>query len=108
MVWLPCPYLGVPVEFTDEREQHIVETHPEFLPEHRSTLDLTLSDPDQIRSSGRLTGIRLFARWFENIRDGKYVVAVVVTDPPPSGRAWIVTAYLARRLSGGTLEWTRS
>ena len=108
MVRLPCPYLGVPVELTDERTQHITDTHPELRPDHLPALELTVSDPDQIRTSSRLVGARIFARWFDDIRDGKYVVGVVVADPPPSGRAWIVTAYLARRLSGGTIEWTRN
>jgi hypothetical protein len=35
-------------------------------------------------------------------------VVVVIADATGSGRAWIITAYLARRLSGGTIEWTRS
>src|SRR5687768_4498858 len=99
MVWFSCPYLGALVELTDERAQHISETHPELLPDHLAALEVTLANPDQIRTSSRLAGARLFARWFDVIRDGKYVVAVVVADPPPSGRAWVVTAYLARRLS---------
>ena len=86
MVWLPCPYLGASVELTDERTQHIADTHPELLPDHRAALELTLADPDQVRTSSRLAGARLFARWFDDIRDGKYVVVVVVTDSPPTGR----------------------
>jgi hypothetical protein len=108
MVWLPCPYLGTLVELTDERAQHISETHPELLPEQLTALEVTLADPDQIRTSSWLAGARLFSRWFDDIRNGKYVVAVVVSDSPPAGRAWVVTAYLARRLSGGTIEWTRN
>jgi hypothetical protein len=92
MTWLACPYLGASVELTDERAQHIAETHPELLPAHRAALELAVADPDQIRTSNRLAGALVFARWFDDIRDGKYVVAVVVSDPPPSGRAWIVTA----------------
>jgi hypothetical protein len=108
MVWIPCPYLAAPVELTDEREQHIAQGHPDLLPDYRAALDLTLADPDQVRTSNRLAGGHLFARRFEDIRDGKYVVVVVVSDPPPTGRAWVVTAYLARRLSGGAIEWTRN
>jgi hypothetical protein len=29
------------------------------------------------------------------------------TDLSPSGRHWIVTAYVARQLSGGTVLWKR-
>jgi hypothetical protein len=108
MAWLTCPSLNAPVEFTDEREQHITTGHPDLLPGHRSALEHTLADPDQVRISARLAGVRLFARWFDQIRNGKYVVVVVVSDPAPARRAWIVTAYLARRLSGGAIEWTRN
>jgi hypothetical protein len=108
MAWLVCPYLGAPVELTDERERHIAQTHPDLLPDFRAALDLTLADPDQVRASSRLAGTRLFARWFDQIKGGKHVVMVVVSDPLPAGRSWIITAYLARRLSGGAIEWTRS
>jgi hypothetical protein len=49
----------------------------------------------------------LFSRWFESLRGGKYVVVVVVGDAGPDDRHWIVTAYLARRLTQGEIEWTR-
>jgi hypothetical protein len=32
MTRFPCPYLGGGVELTDQREQHIAEAHPDFLP----------------------------------------------------------------------------
>ena len=33
-----CPYLSAEVELTNEREQHIQETHPDLLPDYRSCL----------------------------------------------------------------------
>ncbi|MFM7279035.1 MAG: hypothetical protein ACKO1I_15605, partial [Microcystis aeruginosa] len=44
-----------------------------------------------------------FSRWFDSIRQGKYVVVVVVSDLNPA-RHWIITAYLARKLTGGPIE----
>ena len=32
-------------------------------------------------------------------------MVAVVTDQPPSARRWIVTAYMAHRLTGGDVEW---
>ena len=46
------------------------------------------------------------SRWFDNIKGGKHVVVVVVSEH--SGRHWVVTAYLARRLAEGVVEWKRS
>jgi hypothetical protein len=108
MTLFSCPYLQGEVELTDEREKHIAEQHPDLLPEYRDSIAEALVDPDQIRRSSRFNNARLFTRWFDNVRDGKHVVVVVVTDAAPTERHWIVTAYIARKLAGGLIEWTRS
>jgi hypothetical protein len=108
MAFFLCPYLGIEVELTEEREAHIAERHPDLLPEHSKALADSLSDPDQVRRSIRFGNARLFVRWFDAVRGGKYVVVVVVSDGAPQGRHWIITAYLARKLAGGEVEWKRS
>lgn len=108
MALLPCPYLAGVVELTEERERHIAEQHPDLLPEFQDALVTTLADPDQVRRSVRFANARLFTRWFDNVRSGKHVVVVVVTDAAPRERHWIVPAYMARKLAGGVIEWTRS
>jgi hypothetical protein len=107
MTYFTCPYLGVEVELTDERERHIAERHPDLLPAFRRCIAGTLAEPDQVRRSARFAGARLFSRWFESLRGGKYVVVVVVSDAAPLGRYWIITAYLARKLARGEIEWSR-
>jgi hypothetical protein len=102
-----CPYLNAQVELTDERERHIAERHPDLLPEHRQRIADTLVAPDQVRRSARFASARLFTRWFESVRGGKYVVVVVVSESAPSGRHWIITAYIARKLAKGEIEWKR-
>jgi hypothetical protein len=102
-----CPYLNTEVELTDERERHIAERHPDLLPEYRQRIADTLADPDQVRRSARFASARLFTRWFESVRGGKHVVVVVVSDSTPSGRHWIITAYIARKLAEGEIEWKR-
>lgn len=103
-----CPYLNSVVELTDERERHITERHPDLLPEHRARLADVLDDPDQIRRSTRFTNARLFSRRFEDLRGGRSVVVVVVSDTEPNARHWIITAYIARGLAAGEVEWQRS
>ena len=105
---LPCPYLHGEVELTAEREQHIAEKHPDPLPEHQGLIGETLADPDGVYRSRRSGDTRRFARWYDTIRGGKHVVVVVITQGPPPHRRWIVTAYIARRLPTGVVEWTRS
>jgi len=46
MAWLPCPFLGADVEFTDERPRHVAEDHPDLLPKCESLIREALTDPD--------------------------------------------------------------
>jgi hypothetical protein len=95
------------VELTEEREAHIARTHPDLLPEYLAQIGQTLADPDQIQRSIRMSGARMFYRWFEDVRQGKHVVVVVVSGSAPRERHWVVTAYIARRLAQGEIEWHR-
>ena len=103
-----CPYLSAEVELRDERERHIAENHPDLLPEHRDRIKETLADPDQVPVSARFRSARLFSRWFTGVRGGKHIVVVVVSERSMVGRHWIITAYIARKLAGGEIEWERS
>ena len=108
VTYFPCPYLSGKVEFSDEREGHIAENHPDLLPEYRDCLADTLADPEQIRISEHFKNARLFNKWFDNVRGGKFIVVVVVSEFSPVPRHWIITAYIARKLAGGKIEWTKS
>jgi len=105
MIRFPCPYLKGDVELTKERERHIAERHPDLLPKHRDRLAETLSGPDQVRRSTRFGSARLFSRWYDDVRRGKHVVVVVVSEANPDERHWVITAYMARKLAEGELEW---
>lgn len=104
MELFPCPYLDSSVDLTEEREKHIAERHPELLPEYRDCIIQTLNDPDQVRRSKRFSNALSFSKWFENVRDGKFVVIVVITND----RNWIITAYICRKLSEGEIIWKKS
>jgi hypothetical protein len=103
----PCPCLEGEVDLTEERERHITERHPDLLPEHRQRIAETLAAPDQVRKSVRFGSAKLFSRWYTDLRQGKYIVVVVVSEREPSERHWIITAYIARRLAQGETEWER-
>ena len=104
----PCPYLNGEVELTDEREAHIAQTHPDLLPEYLPQLAQTLADPDEVRRSVRMSGARMFYDWFEDVRQGKYVAVVVVSDAAPAQRNWIITVYITSRVMNGEIEWQKS
>jgi hypothetical protein len=108
MAFFPCPYLGIHVELSDERERHICSHHPDLLPAHRERIMETVGQPDQVRRSLRAGNARLFSKWFADLSGGKYVVVVVVGDPGRETCPWIITAYIARKLSQGEIEWQKS
>jgi hypothetical protein len=91
-----------------ERERHICDHHPDLLPDHRGRIIETVGDPDQIRRSTRTGNARLFSKWYADPRGGRYVVVVVVADPGRETHPWIITAYMARKLKEGEIEWQRS
>ena len=104
----PCPYLKGEVELADDRERHIAERHPDLLPAHLVKIEQTLAEPDLIRRSGRFVSARLFSRWFDGLLGGKHVVVVVLCSSISDGRNWIITAYIARSIAVGDVEWKRS
>ena len=108
MSWFPCPYLKGEVELSEERERHIAERHPDLLPEYRRQVIETLAAPDQVRRSTRFGNARLFSRWYMDVKKGKHVVTVVVSESDAMSRHWIITAYLTNKLAEGDVEWKRS
>jgi hypothetical protein len=55
-----------------------------------------------------MTTARLFSKWYADLRNGRHVVVVVVGEGGTTARHWIVTAYTARTLGEGEVEWQRS
>ncbi|MBE9113725.1 hypothetical protein IQ273_30590 [Nodosilinea sp. LEGE 07298] len=102
-----CPYLGTTAELSGEREAHITASHPGTLPDYLNQLADTLENPDLVRGSDRDPTALLFSKWFDSIRTGRYIVVVIVRDGA-SSRHWIITAYTARKLTGGETRWQKS
>ncbi len=92
------------MEFPEGREQHVLARHPDLLLAGRKFIANTLADPDQVRSSSRFGNASLFSRWYDVL--SKHVVVVVIDEP--NGRKWVVTAYIARKLVAGAVEWERT
>jgi hypothetical protein len=97
-----CPRLGRVVELTPERAVHIARRHPDLVLEDPQLIALALADPDRVRRSRRSPSAVLFSRQ----HGGRHIV-VVVENEGSLPRSWIITAYLARRLAGGEVEWQR-
>jgi len=108
MLLYPCPYLENNVEMTDERRTHIQTHHPDLIPEYESCIAKTLYDPDLIRTSSRYSNAKIFSKWFNSVKKGKYIVVVVVSDSYPHERHWIITSYISRKLSKGGILWKKT
>ena len=102
-----CSYLNGEVELSDERERHITSNHPDLLPDYLAQVGLTLAEPDQVQRSLRMSAAHMFCRQFEEVRQSKYIVVVVVSESTPMARHWIITAYITRRLANGEVEWRK-
>jgi len=102
-----CPYLNAAVELSEERIAHIQSRHGYTWPDLEREVQMTLADPEEVRQSDRDPQTRLFSRWFETLRTGRYMVVVTVSETKPP-RHWIVTMYTSRRLTGGIWEWSRN
>src|ERR1017187_3281650 len=98
-----CPYLQCNVELSDNRRKHIELEHSELLPRHPELIEQVLAKPEVIRKSAKHPNGFLFSRWFPHFLRGKHVVVIVIKE---MDRCWIMTAFPARRLSGGFLLWT--
>lgn len=103
-----CLYLDSEVELTQERERHIIERHPDLPARYQELIADTLANPDEVRCDVRFENTLLFSRWYPTLRKGRYMVVAVVTDNLPQERNWIVTAYIARKVTQGEVIWTRN
>jgi hypothetical protein len=104
--FFPCPWLGAPVEITDERRFHILVRHRHLLIRDADPIRLALQDPDWIRQDDRAPNVHLFVRRYPFLEMQGYVVAVVAS-PTISRSPWLITAFPARRPSRGGIVWHR-
>ena len=98
MRFFDCPALGRQVGLTDEREEHIERRHEDLLPEHLEELRRTLAEPHELVPDPLDDECVWFIRWTDTIKGGRFVLAVVCSDPGDPPRSWIITAFLTRSL----------
>ncbi len=103
-----CPYLDSEVELTQERERHILERHPDLPARYQELIANTLANPEEVRCDVRFENTLLFSLWYPTIRKGRYIVVAVVTDTIPEQRNWVVTAYMARKVTQGEVIWKQN
>lgn len=112
MAWLPCPYLGIDVELTDERVRHIRRRHNDVLTGPGNIIATTLAEPDRVRRRESKPDEAIFIREFDEFEADSFVAVVVREDDPPDDRRparhWVVTAYRTEDEPAiGRIEWIR-
>jgi hypothetical protein len=105
--FLPCPWLGSRVEFTDERRFHVLVRHRQLLIRDAEPIRLAIKDPDWIRQDDHSSNVHLFVRSYPFLEMQGYVVAVVASPAGPRS-PWLITAFPARRPSRGGIVWRRN
>lgn len=83
------------IKLTTERKVHIIKNHP-IMEDYLGNLREVLENPNDVRYSNYNQNVLLFYRYFDNIEDGKYIVAVVDNIAKE-----ILTAYLTHRIKAG-------
>ncbi len=88
---------GSEVRLTDERLRHLLRRHPEMAFQmHR--IEETLARPDAVRPSSSSLTVQLYYRLYQDLRGrNRYLCLVVKRE---TSHAFIVTAYLARKIKG--------
>lgn len=86
--------IGV-VILTAKRKAHIIQHHP-IMEDYLENLKEVLEKPEEIRFSSSNDEVLLFYRYFDNIEDGKYIVAVVNRI-----EKCVTTSYLSHRIKIG-------
>jgi len=90
------------IELSDERWNHIIETHPE-IKEFIKELEGALIDPELIKRRVYNENVVLFYRHYKHIYEGKYMCVVVRLDEKS-----IVTAYITDRIKSGDVIWKKN
>ena len=89
------------VELTTERKNHILKAHPE-LKAHLEKLSKVLSDPDEIRISRYDKNVLLFYKFFDKVKDGKYINVTVKSG----NRNFVLTSYITDKIRAGEMYET--
>jgi hypothetical protein len=97
-------YEGRAVRLTDERLAHILE-HPEMVG-MESKIEETLTNPERVIESLSDPEARLYYRFYVGTRAGDKHLCVVVKLA--QNDAFILTAYLVAKPTGGTQIWPKS
>ncbi len=98
-------YLGRPVRLTDERQQHILQHHPEMT-EWVDKIGSVLAHPERVVRSRFDPESELYYVWQPQTRVGpKYLCVVVVVK---ESDAFVLTAYLTDSIKKGQVLWPKN
>jgi hypothetical protein len=103
-----CPYLGRPVELTDEREAHIRSRHPEVLREGDDLLAEAIRRPQSLCRSHQDEEVLIFVRWYDDLLKGRYLKVPVKIRRGARERCWVITAYLSGWPAKGEVVWSEN
>lgn len=93
---------GKDVVITQERWKHVCLQQPELEP-LMSGVRETLENPDHVKMSPSDSTVRLYYKFFDDVFNGKFILAVVKTNK----RNFLITAYITEYIKAGEELWKR-
>jgi hypothetical protein len=93
---------GRKIRLTDERWNYIVHKRP-IMEGLRTEFEYTIKGPELVKSSVYDSEVVLYYRYFKELFNGKYIVAVVKIG----GDNFVVTGYVTGRVKKGDVVWKK-
>lgn len=93
---------GHNLSLDDRHRRHIITQHPEIRP-YLNRLAEVFRSPEWVKRSRYDMSVLLYYRFYEDIFDGKYLLAVGRIRPKPM----VLTCYITDILKQGVLLWPK-
>jgi hypothetical protein len=93
---------GDSIELTDERWLHIIKEHPE-VSQYKGRIQEVLTIPDYVKKSSRDLDVLLYYKFYGDIFNGKYMLAVA----KKGFRSFILTCYITDMIKKGVTIWEK-
>jgi|SRR3989338_2154704 len=93
---------GNRIKLPKRRWNHIISEHPEVKP-YKEILREVLQKPDLVKRSKRNKDTFLYYRYYKDIYDGKFLLAVAKTKSNPE----LLTCYITDRIKEGDVIWRK-
>lgn len=91
---------GNSIRLTDERWKHVVNRHPE-IKSYIEKVKTTIKDPEILVSNPYHPYEKYYHHFFPRLKN--YIIVILEQQ-----KGFIITAYIARKIKKGKIEWKKN